>query len=105
MARENDDDLESFDDRLSVLEQGLAEIEKGQAASTEVLKRIEHRLFGNGQPGELGAIKARVAALELKEATDAGRREASTGWWKTLQPFVMLIVGALVTLAVTKLSK
>jgi len=33
-------------------------------AIEEILGRMEQRLFGNGQPGELSVIKARITSLE-----------------------------------------
>lgn len=30
------------------------------------LEDMHHRLFGNGQPGEIGSLKARVSALERR---------------------------------------
>lgn len=34
------------------------------AVIEEVVTRTDHRLFGNGQPGEISSIKGRIAKLE-----------------------------------------
>jgi anti-sigma-K factor RskA len=42
----------------------LAALESSVHVLTEVVSRVEHRLFGNGQPGELSALKSRITKLE-----------------------------------------
>jgi len=43
---------------------GMARMEEGQKAICENIEAIQHRLFGNGQPGELMDIKNRISTLE-----------------------------------------
>lgn len=49
------------------------EILERLAVIEAIVRRLESRLFGNGQPGEISAIKKRVARLEswLWRATGA----------------------------------
>jgi hypothetical protein len=43
---------------------GMARLEQGQKAHDEKLDVFQHRLFGNGQPGELTKIEDRLTVLE-----------------------------------------
>lgn len=42
----------------------LADIVVKMSAVEQVLLRLEHRLFGNGNPGELAELKSRASNLE-----------------------------------------
>ena len=42
----------------------LADIIVKMSAVEQVLLRLEHRLFGNGSPGELSELKTRASNLE-----------------------------------------
>ncbi len=39
-------------------------VEERLAVIEAVVVRLEERLFGNGQPGEIASLKARIARLE-----------------------------------------
>ena len=95
-------EFEHVDDRLEVLETAVRDLEISSHALLKVMERVEHRLFGNGQPGELDALRNRVHILELANAQYTGRREGSKGLWETLQPFVLPILGALIAMLVAK---
>lgn len=43
----------------------LVRIEAGNEHLDKCLDELKRRLFGNGQPGELSALKKRVTALEI----------------------------------------
>jgi len=48
----------------AMLEGRLREIEVRLGQIETIMKRMDHALFGNGQPGELNRVNARIAALE-----------------------------------------
>lgn len=62
MSKAYQPDSGSIEARLSVIE--------------EVLERIEHALFGNGQPGALSVINSRLTALEESKWKLAGALSA-----------------------------
>ncbi len=43
---------------------GIADLKRGQIDHATQLEKMNVRLFGNGQPGELGKIEMRLTALE-----------------------------------------
>lgn len=53
-------------------EERFSALEGAQRAHSEILVRIERRLFGNGQPGELTKLDARVSILETWKAWSTG---------------------------------
>jgi hypothetical protein len=52
-----------------------------------------HRLFGNGQPGELASLDERVKDLELHDASDRGARNENKKW----SAWIAAVVGAIVS--------
>ncbi len=50
-----------------------ARVEARLTVVEQVLMRIEQRLFGNGQPGELTVIKTRLAAVEKFQTVAEGQ--------------------------------
>lgn len=58
-------------------------------------QELAHRLFGNGQPGEMANVKDEIEELKLWRAREAGSQSANRKW----SAYISGAVGAAVSYA------
>lgn len=58
---------------LARVEYAVARVEERQVATASVVEKLDHRLYGNGQKGDIEKIEGRVEAIEMNH-------QKVTGW-------------------------